>query len=98
MHKIISSRKNCGVFSSTFKIIIPNNTTPTFQEVGGVAQPLIFCRWHKIFSWYRINHHQIDWFLLSKYFYFFVCPTVFIWNEPERQLIAKHILWPIGKF
>ena len=35
--KIISSRKTCGLFSSVFKKIIPNNTTPTFQEVGGVT-------------------------------------------------------------
>ena len=35
--KIISSCKNCGLFSSVFKKIIPNNTTPTFQEVGGVT-------------------------------------------------------------
>ena len=35
--KIISSLKNCGLFSSVFKIIIPNNTTPTFLEVGGVT-------------------------------------------------------------
>ena len=35
--KIISSRKECGLFSSVFKKIIPNNTTPTFQEVGGVT-------------------------------------------------------------
>ena len=35
--KIISSRKNCGLFSSVLKKIIPNNTTPTFQEVGGVT-------------------------------------------------------------
>ena len=40
--KIISSRKKCGLFSSVFKKIIPNNTTPTFQEVGGVTKPLIF--------------------------------------------------------
>ena len=33
--KIISSRKNCGLFSIVFKKIIPNNTTPTFLEVGG---------------------------------------------------------------
>ena len=36
---IISSRKRCGSFSSTLKKIIPNNTTPTFEEVGGVTQP-----------------------------------------------------------
>ena len=39
----ISSRKMCGFISSVFKKIIPNNTTPTFQEVGGVIQPRIFC-------------------------------------------------------
>ena len=32
--KIISLRKKCGLFSSVFKKIIPNNTTPTFQKVG----------------------------------------------------------------
>ena len=35
--KIILSRKKCGLFGSVFKKIIPNNTTPTFQEVGGVT-------------------------------------------------------------
>ena len=35
--KIISSRKNCGLFCSVFKKIIPNNTNPTFLEVGGVT-------------------------------------------------------------
>ena len=35
--KIISLRKKCGLFSSVFKTIILNNTTPTFQEVGGVT-------------------------------------------------------------
>ena len=35
--KIISWRKKCGLLSSVFKKIIPNNTTPTFQEVGGVT-------------------------------------------------------------
>ena len=34
---IISSYKKCGLFSSVFKKIIPNNTTPTFTEVGGVT-------------------------------------------------------------
>ena len=33
--KIILSRKKCGLFSSVFKKIIPNNTNPTFQEVVG---------------------------------------------------------------
>ena len=40
--KINSLRKMCGLISSVFKKIIPYNTTPTFQKVGGVAQPLIF--------------------------------------------------------
>ena len=35
--KIISSRKKWGLFSSVFKKIIPYNTTPTFQKVGGVT-------------------------------------------------------------
>ena len=35
--KIISWREKCGLFGSVFKKIIPNNTTPTFQEVGGVT-------------------------------------------------------------
>ena len=34
---IILSRKKCGLFSSVFKKMIPNYTTPTFQEVGGVT-------------------------------------------------------------
>ena len=35
--KSISSPKKCGLFGSVFKKIIPYNTTPTFQEVGGVT-------------------------------------------------------------
>ena len=35
--KIISLRKKRGLCCSVFKKIIPYNTTPTFQEVGGVA-------------------------------------------------------------
>ena len=58
--KIISSRKKCSYFSSVFKKTIPNNTIPTFQEVGGVTYPLIFCRWHKNFSWYRVNNYKIN--------------------------------------
>ena len=34
---IISSRKKCVFFCSIFKKIIPDNTSPTFQEVGGVT-------------------------------------------------------------
>ena len=32
---IILLRKMCGFISSVFKRIVPNNTTPTYQEVGG---------------------------------------------------------------
>ena len=35
--KIISSCKKCGLFSFVFKKIIPNNTSPTFTEVGRVT-------------------------------------------------------------
>ena len=35
--KIISSRKKCSLFSSVVKKTNPKNTTPTFQEVGGVT-------------------------------------------------------------
>ena len=35
--KINSSRKTCDLCSSVFKKIIPNNTTPTILEVGGVT-------------------------------------------------------------
>ena len=34
---IISSGKKCGLFCSVLKKIITYNTTPTFQEVGGVT-------------------------------------------------------------
>ena len=40
--KINSSRKKCGLFSSVFKKIVPYNTTPTFQEVGGESLSLTF--------------------------------------------------------
>ena len=35
--KIILSCKKCGLFSSVFKKSIPNNTTSTFQKVGGLT-------------------------------------------------------------
>ena len=50
----------CGFITSVFKKVIANNTTPTLQEVDGVAQDRIFCSWHKNFSWYRVKHHKID--------------------------------------
>ena len=35
--KVFCRSKKCGLFSSVFKKIIPNNTSPTFQWVGGVT-------------------------------------------------------------
>ena len=35
--QIISSHRKCGLFNSVFKKIIPNNTIPTFQAVGGAT-------------------------------------------------------------
>ena len=35
--KIISLRKKCGLRCCVFKKDIPNNTTHTFEEVGGVT-------------------------------------------------------------
>ena len=35
--QFISSGQKCGLLCSVFKKNIPNNTTPTFQEVGGVT-------------------------------------------------------------
>ena len=37
MHKNHFVTQKCGLFSSVFKEIIPNNTDATFQEVGGVT-------------------------------------------------------------
>ena len=36
-YKSFRRAKKRGLFSSVFKKTIPNNTTPTFQEVGGVT-------------------------------------------------------------
>ena len=83
--KISSLRKKCGLFISVLKKNIPNNTTPTFQEVGGVTEPLTFCRWHKNFSWYRVNHHNSDLYSQGN----FLLATVSNRDEPERQLVAK---------
>ena len=57
---IISSLQMFGFICSVLKKIISNNTIPTFQEVGGVTQPRIFYRWHKNFSWYRVNYTKSD--------------------------------------
>ena len=73
---IISSRKMCGFICTVLKKVIPNNTTPTFQEVGGVTQPCIFCRWHKNFLWYRITITEvIDFYSQGNFTFLFA--TVF---------------------
>ena len=56
--KIISSCKKSGLFSYVLKKIIPNYTTPTFQEVGvgGNLAPQIL----STFSYFCVNHHTID--------------------------------------
>ena len=60
MHNNLFVAQELWLFSSAIKKNIPyNNTTPTFQEAGGVTQPLIFCRWHNNFSWYRFNHIEL---------------------------------------
>ena len=74
---------------------IPNNTTPTFQKVGGVTLPLTFCRWHKNLSWYRVNHNRFDWFLLSMYFLFICLPPFSIeMNQNVNSLL--NLLCPWG--
>ena len=62
MYKNMSLRENADLFSSVFKKIIPNHTTSTFQEKGGVTQLQIFCRMHNIFSRYRADLHKIDFY------------------------------------
>ena len=85
--KIISSCKMCGFISSVLKKIIANNTTPTFQEVGGVTQPRMFCWWP-----------SQNWLTSTlKVFLLFLFAAVFNWNEPESQHIAKPIL-PMRRF
>ena len=58
-YKSFRRARNVACLVPYSKKIIPNNTTPTFQEVGGVTKPLTFCRKHNNFSWYRVNHHKI---------------------------------------
>ena len=66
-------KKKCRrLLSPVFKKSIIEATTSTFQEVVGVAQPLMFCRRRIVFSWYRVNHYTTDIFLLSRYSYGFV--------------------------
>ena len=37
MHQNYFVAQKCGLFSYVFKKIIPNKTTPTFQEAGGLT-------------------------------------------------------------
>ena len=73
--KIISARKKCSLFSSVFKNIIPNNTTPTFQDIRnsrGIALTIT---------------KMIDFY--SQGVFTFLIATAFNLNEPDHQLIAK---------
>ena len=47
------------MFSSVFKKIIRNNTIPTFQEVGGVNQHLIFCQRYNNFHGIALTITQL---------------------------------------
>ena len=49
--KIISTRTHIDLFCSVFKKIILDAITHCFQEVGGVAHPLIFHQRQIISSW-----------------------------------------------
>ena len=74
--KIISSFKICGFISSVIKEIIPNNTTPTFQEVGGVIQPRIFSDSIRTSHGIALNITKlID--LYSRSIFYFLFATVF---------------------
>ena len=55
-----------------------------------------YCPGTMNFSWYRDNHHKIDWLLYSQDSFTFLFATVFNINEPERQPNAKLTL-PHGK-
>ena len=69
---IISSCKRCGFLALPLRKLLLIILPLIFKE-GGVTQPLIFCRVHNKFSWYRFKHRQIDRFLVPRYFYVFVC-------------------------
>ena len=73
----------CSLFSSAFKKIILNNTTPTFQEVD--PSYFVDC----------ITSHGIASTItrLNDFFhgnFTFLFATIFIWNDPESQLIMPH--------
>ena len=63
MYRKKSSRFIIDLFSSVFKTIIPNNTPPTSQVVGGVTQLLIFCQKHKRLMLKMSNSFQNNQFL-----------------------------------
>ena len=87
--KIISSRKKCGLFSSVFKKIIPNNTTPTFQEVGWLTLPLTFVDDNRTSHGIVVTITKlIDFY--SQSIFTFLFATVFTCNEPERQFTLPH--------
>ena len=85
----ISSHEHVDLFSSVFKKNIPNNSTPTFQEVGGETQPLNFVEGIIISHGIALTITK----LISTFEGFLLfCLPLFL----ERQLKAKIIL-PHGK-
>ena len=69
--KIISSCKNCGLFSSVFKKIIPNNITPTFQEVVGLLTPSHFVGAIRTYHGIALTITKLIDFYSQCIFYFF---------------------------
>ena len=82
------AQKLHGFFSSAFKKIIRNSTTPTFQEVGGVTRPFIFCRWHNNFSWYRFNNHRIEIFLVPRGIFM---PPKELWEAYSNRTVRPSV-------
>ena len=86
MRKIISSRKKCGLFSSVFKKNIPNNTIPTFQEVGeGSLTP------HILVDGIRTSHGIVLTITLIDFYsqgIFTFCLAPFSIERAGRQFIA----------
>ena len=71
--KNISSHKYVDLCCSLLNKIILNATSPYFQKVGGVIQPLIFHQGQNILSRYHVNPFKMNLFLLSRHFNFFNC-------------------------
>ena len=81
------SRKNVDMFSSVFKKIIPDATTPTFQEVGGGNSPSYFVKGIRFSHGIALTITKLIYLysqgILTPLFAF-----VFNWNKPESQLVT----------